>query len=87
MAIYTKEYDSTKKSKDRVKAEIVFELEKLGYNKYLTWKEFEFSASVGWGSVLSLEGNITDDSIIINKCSGAFGSKVLDKIKELSNAI
>lgn len=87
MALYNIKYDSKVKSKDRIKAEIVFELEKLGYNDYVKWNEFCFTANVGWGMALSLEGVITGDEIIINNCGGAFGPKVLAQIKVMAESI
>lgn len=63
---------------------IVEELRKLGFEKNASWKDNEFTASVGWGQVvLGMSGNVTDDEIILNKCSGALGSTVLSKCREM----
>ena len=87
MNIYSKKFDVNKKSRDRVKAELVCELNKLGYASYLQWNEFIFSASVGWGIALRLEGVITEDEIIINTCSGGFNQRVLEQIKTIIDEI
>jgi hypothetical protein len=53
------------------------ELEHLGHDRKVSWKGDSAVASVGFGSILSASGEITDESIILHKCNGMAGGIVL----------
>ncbi len=58
------------------------ELAKLGHASNVTWKDYEFTSSLGWGTILSTSGSVNADEIILDKCSGALGGIVLAKSRE-----
>jgi hypothetical protein len=62
---------------------VVSELRRLGYDSKVTWNGDAATASVGWGTVLSASGVVTDDAVILDRCSGAIGGVVLDKCREI----
>ena len=43
------------------------ELAKLGYDGKVTWNGDEATASVGWGTVLSARGKVTDEAVTSSK--------------------
>jgi hypothetical protein len=59
------------------------QLSEAGYADQVQWDGDEFSASVGFGTVLKVKGQVTDEEIVLEKCSGALGSTVLAKIREI----
>ena len=59
------------------------EMSKAGLADKVTWNQNNFAASVGWGTVLSIKGHVTDTEIVLEKCSGASGGAALAKIREL----
>ena len=58
-------------------------LQDVGYGDKVKWNGTGFSASVGWGQVLSLEGRIEEREAILEQCSGAIGGIVMGKIREI----
>jgi len=56
-------------------------LDEAGVSKSVVWAGNTFSATVGWGSILSLIGEIQDHMIVLKKCSGALASVVLAKTR------
>jgi hypothetical protein len=57
-------------------------IEHSGVGDKVQWDGYQFSASVGWGVVLDLLGEVDDASVILQKCSGAIGSVVLSQTRE-----
>jgi len=55
------------------------ELRNLGHDGKVKWKDDSANVSVGFGTVLSAAGEITDESVVLHKCGGAFGGLVLEK--------
>lgn len=53
-----------------------------GYAERVEWHENEFNCSVAAGVMLRLKGEVTPDYVIIEKCSGALGEKVLKIFKD-----
>jgi len=62
-------------------------LDDMGYSDYVEWDGNSFSASAGLGMMLELEGKITDQEFIVEKCSGAFGDKVLSECRKIASMI
>lgn len=58
------------------------ELESLGHGSHVNWNGDEFSSSIGWGTILSLAGRVTDQTVVLEKCSGAIGGVVQAKLRE-----
>lgn len=67
------------------KAIIQRKLEQLGYAKRLSWNGDSFSASVGFGAVLRLTGEVTDTDILVHNIGGAASAPALAKIQEVLN--
>ncbi len=59
------------------------ELAKLGHDAQVTWNGDGATASVGWGTVLSARGRVTDEAVILEQCGGAAGSIVLARCREM----
>ena len=59
------------------------QLAEAGYSDEVKWKGDQFSASVGWGTVLGIEGQITDEEAVLEKCGGAAGNTALKTIREI----
>jgi hypothetical protein len=59
-------------------------LDDLGYSDYVEWDGNSFSASAGLGMMLDLEGRITDEEFIVEKCTGALGDKVLSECRKIA---
>jgi hypothetical protein len=53
-----------------------------GYSKYVKWKGYDASVSVGFGAVLKMKGTITDTDISINS-SGALADQASEECKKL----
>jgi len=66
-------------ARETIQAELV----SLGHDGKVTWKGDEASASVGWGTVLSAAGRVTDEAVVLDKCGGAVGGIVLGKCREM----
>ena len=58
-------------------------IRELGYDSWVTWQGNEATASAGMGLLLNLRGHITDEAVIIDKCGGGIGGRVLDKCQEI----
>jgi hypothetical protein len=71
------------KTREEAKAIIQAELKRLHYDGKVAWDADSASASVGWGTILSASGKVTDETIILDKCGGAAGGKVLSKCREI----
>jgi len=62
-------------------------LDGLGYSDYVEWDGNSFSASVGHGFILDLQGNITDQCFIVEKSTGAMGEKVLSECNNIAQGL
>lgn len=69
-------------SKNDARQLIQARIEKAGIRDKVLWKGDSFSSSIGWGTILNLEGQVTDESVILKKAAGALGSIVLEKSRE-----
>jgi len=59
------------------KEKIIGRLNTIGYADKVKWSANAFRISIAFGTVLNMSGEITDHEIIISKCSGAFGGRVM----------
>lgn len=58
------------------------EVRRLGHEARVTWTGFAAVARVGWwGAIVNAGGEVTDDAVVIDKCDGAFGGRVLDQCR------
>lgn len=57
-------------------------LAESGYLDKVKWNGNSFSASMGMGVALNIQGTITDDEIVIEKCGGVGGHAALSKMRE-----
>lgn len=53
-----------------------------GVGNKVVWQGNRFTASVGWGSILNLVGDIQPETIVLERCSGAIGGVVLAKCRD-----
>ena len=58
-------------------------IRELGYESWVIWQDNEATASAGMGLLLNLRGHITDEAVIIDKCGGGIGGRVLGKCREI----
>ena len=58
-------------------------IRELGYDSWVIWQDNEATASAGMGLLLDMRGHITDESVIIDKCGGGIGRRVLDRCQEI----
>jgi len=70
-------------TKDEAKGAMSQFLESEGYDVYVSWDAYEFSAKVAFGLVLNLKGGITDEEIIIEECTGSIADEVLEQFRKL----
>lgn len=70
-------------TRDAAKNAVVNELENLGYANEVHWRNYKGSVSVAMGVVLSVKGYISDDAIVIEKCSGAYSAQVLSETRAI----
>jgi len=70
----TTRQDARKRIEDRLKSAHVSEK--------VSWNGDIFSSSVGWGTILNLVGEVTDDAVVLRKSSGAMGGVILAKSRE-----
>jgi hypothetical protein len=49
----------------------------------VTREGFKASVSVGWGSVLSVTGEVTDHAVLLERCGGAAGTAVLHECRKI----
>lgn len=68
-------------TREAAKNAIVNELQSLGYADEVRWRNYKGSVSVAMGVILSVRGYISDDAIVIEKCSGAVSSQVLNETR------
>jgi hypothetical protein len=66
---------------DRIKSVVT----NKGYAKRMRWHGNKFSCSVAAGIILNLQGEVTNDLVIIEKSSGTLGKKVLKIFKDELN--
>lgn len=57
-------------------------LHEAGHDSKVAWKGDSLSASIGWGAILSLSGEVTDDALVLENCTGALSGFVLSKCRE-----
>ena len=67
---------------ERAKETIEAELRQRGQADKVKWNGDEFSVSVGFGVVLNLVGRVTDEAIVVEKCTGAMAGFAMDKARE-----
>jgi hypothetical protein len=67
---------------DAVRSTIEEQLIRAGYPDKLKWQGNAFSAAVGFGTVLKVQGQITDRDIVIERCDGFLGNIALKKIQD-----
>jgi len=70
------------KSRNEVRALIQGRLALAGVSDKVIWDGDTFRSSVGWGSILNLVGHITDQTVTLEKSSGAMGGVILEKSRE-----
>lgn len=70
----TTRQDARKRIEDRLKSAHV--------SDKVAWNGDTFSSSVGWGTILNLVGEVTDDAVVLQKSSGAMGGVILAKSRE-----
>ena len=71
------------KSKSEVREAVKSELRKLGYESKVAWADYRFTSSIGFGTVLSLAGEISEKTIILEKCDGVARGKVLEQFQNI----
>ena len=79
MAVLTWKHGMTR---NEVRKLIQERIEAAGVSEKVKWNANTFTASVAWGAVLNLVGEINEDTIVLQKSSGAIGSVVLAKSRE-----
>ena len=58
-------------------------LDRAGHGGAVTWSGTRLKARVGpFGSVVSLEGEVTDEYVVIDRCGGLAGGRVLAKCRD-----
>ena len=67
------------KTRDEARQLLQSRINNAGINQHVQWKGYHFSASVGWGLVLKLEGEIGDETVSLTHVSGALASTVVAK--------
>lgn len=59
-------------------------LKEAGYSGYVKWNGFKAEAKYGLFSAgLHAQGEITDTSVVLEKCGGLAGGVVLNKCREM----
>lgn len=59
-------------------------IKQMGYGGYFTWDGMTSSASAGpFGMLLSADGEVTDDQIVIRRCSGMLAGRVREACREM----
>lgn len=58
-------------------------LRAAGYDDKVKWNGCDFSASVGFGSILNLKGRVSDQEVVLDTCSGAIGGTVQDQVRQI----
>jgi len=53
----------------------------LGYSKNVVWQDDEATVSIGWGAIANVHGVINDEAVILVKCRGALGGKILTECR------
>jgi len=69
-------------SVDAVRQMFQQRLEEAGVNNSVVWAGNTFSATVGWGTILALVGEIQEEVIVVKKCSGGLSGVVLAKVRQ-----
>jgi len=70
-------------TKDAAKTAVQAELTRLGHGDQFVWTDFEANARVGFGVVLNAKAIITDEDVVIEKCGGTKGTRVLDGCRQM----
>jgi hypothetical protein len=71
-------------SKSEVRQAIEAELKRLGHLERVAWTGDELVVSVGvFAAVLHVRGEITEECVVLHKCSGVAGSRVLQECRAL----
>jgi len=72
------------KSKAEAVAAIRAALKESGYEGSVKWDGVKLEARYGpFASVVHVKGEVTDDAIILDKCGGLAGGRVLSRCREL----
>jgi hypothetical protein len=70
-------------TKEAAKSAVQAELIRLGHGNDVVWKDFELTARVGFGAILNVRGMITNQEVVIEKCTGAMGGALLRECNDL----
>ena len=70
------------KTKAEVRDAMKLELQRLGYDKNVAWIEYKFTSSLPFG-MLTVAGEISEQTIILDKCSGVMGGKVMAEFRSM----
>ena len=71
------------KTKTVVREAVQSELRKLGHDSKVKWADYRFTASVGFGQILSVVGEISEKAIVLEKCDGLAGGTVLQEFRSI----
>ena len=58
-------------------------LERAGHSGRVKWSGDSFSVSVGFGTMLCMQGMITDSVIEITECSGALSGMIMERCRAI----
>ena len=72
----------------KTKAEVVEAVRRAiteaGYDTSVKWDGAKLEARVGpFASIVHVKGEVTDDAIVLDKCGGLAGGRVLSRCREL----
>ena len=65
---------------------IIRKLAELGYDRHVRWRGHNVSASIGFGHILCINGEITNNEILV-KFGGFFGGRALTECREIAGSI
>ena len=72
------------KSKDFAIAAVKAAIKESGFDDSVTWADGKAETQYGpFGSIVHVKGEVTEDLIVIEKCSGLVGGKVLNSCREM----
>jgi hypothetical protein len=73
-----------RKTKAEALAEVKAAIEESSYGGSVEWDGDKAAVRVGpLASILHVQGEVNDDAVIIDRCSGALGGLVLNRIHEI----
>lgn len=80
MAVLVWKHGTTKAA---AKQAVLDELQHLGVADKVKWSGDRGTASIGLGFILSASGEITEDSVVLEKAAGAAGAMLAKRCREL----